>query len=91
MNQPAHRRQPIKSRVFRDSEYKHGLALPPDTTPTDVLITVRDAHGKEIFTKGDSIKDTFSVSREDVAKSLNEDEIAEDLKTFFKAIEDLST
>ena len=38
------------------------------------------------MTEGDSIKSNFHVTRDDVAKALNPDEIAEDLKTFFKAV-----
>ena len=30
MNRRTHRRQPIKSRVFRDSEYKSNSVIPPE-------------------------------------------------------------
>ncbi|CAN0621522.1 AAA ATPase-like protein [Burkholderia multivorans] len=69
---------------------KHGLALPADTSATDVLIAVRDAHGKEIFTKGDCIKSTYNLAREDVAKNLEKNEIAHDLVTFFTALTELA-
>lgn len=68
----------------------HGLALPKDTTPSDVLIAVRDAHGKEIFMKDNSLKKTFGIKREDVAKALEKKEIAADLLTFFNALLALS-
>jgi AAA15 family ATPase/GTPase len=69
----------------------HALALPKDTGATSISLAVRDARGKEIFTSENSIKSTFHISREDVAKVLTTSEIAEDLTTFFKALEALSS
>ncbi|MBV7570237.1 ATP-dependent endonuclease [Pseudomonas sp. PDM27] len=68
----------------------HALALPDDTTKSDVAPSIRDAHAKEMFTQGDSLKKHFKISRDDVAAVLTSKEIAEDLKTFFKAVEALS-
>lgn len=68
----------------------HALAIPDDTTKTDVALSIRDAHAKEMMTEGDSIKKNFNITRDDIAAVLNFDEIAEDLKTFFQAVEKLS-
>ena len=51
---------------------------------------VRDAHGKEIFISGDSIRSTFNVSRDDVARAMTKEEVPEDIITFFKALEKLA-
>ena len=69
---------------------KHGMVLPADPTLSDVLMAVRDAHGKEIFGSGDSIKSTFKILREDVARAMTKEEIAVDMMTFFKALQALS-
>jgi hypothetical protein len=62
---------------------KHGLALPADVTKTDVVMTVRDAHGKEIMTSGDDAVDAvFKLTRDDLAKAMMDAEIAEDVRTF---------
>lgn len=66
---------------------KHGLALPPDITKTDVVISVRDARGKEIMTSGnDAVDVVFKLKRDDLAKAMLKDEIAEDVCTFLKAL-----
>lgn len=68
----------------------HGLALPADTTATDVLIAVRDARGKEIMIEGThSLKRTFKVTREDVAKVMLPEEVPADIKIFLQAIQQL--
>ncbi len=68
----------------------HALALPDDTTKSEVAPSVRDAHAKEIFTEGESLKKHFKITRDDVAVVLAPNEIAEDLRTFFAAVEALS-
>ena len=65
---------------------KHALALPDNTTASEVAPAIRDARGKELMTEGDSIKSNFNVTRDQVAEALNPDEIADDLKTFFAAV-----
>lgn len=66
---------------------KHGLALPPDIIKTDVVFSVRDARGKEIMTSGSNAIDVvFKLKRDDLAKAMFEDEIAEDVRTFLKAL-----
>ncbi|WYX08883.1 hypothetical protein WJ973_18965 [Achromobacter xylosoxidans] len=51
---------------------------------------IRDARGKELMTEGDSsVRRSLGVTREQVAKALTADEIAADIRTFFKIIEDL--
>jgi energy-coupling factor transporter ATP-binding protein EcfA2 len=67
-----------------------GLALPKDNTPSDILQAIKDAHGKEIFTKGASLKSEYSISRDDVAASLTKHEVPEDMKMFFDALFDLA-
>ncbi|WP_300239748.1 AAA family ATPase [Pseudomonas sp.] len=69
---------------------EHALALPDNTTRSEIAPSIRDAQAKEIFTKGDSLKRNFKITRDDVAAVLMPKEIAEDLHTFFKAVEDLS-
>jgi len=69
---------------------KHALAVPDDTTPSDVIPAIRDARGKEIMTKGNSIKSDFGVTRDDIAKNLNSDEIAEDIRLFLDKLNKLS-
>lgn len=70
---------------------KHALALPAKVTPSDIAPAVRDAHGKEIFISGNSVKSTFKVTREDVGAALAKDEVAEDILTFLTALEKLSS
>ncbi|WDH37589.1 ATP-dependent nuclease [Pseudomonas chlororaphis] len=69
---------------------EHALALPDNATKSEIASSIRDAQAKEIFTKGDSLKRNFQITRDDVAAVLMPKEIAEDLKTFFKAVETLS-
>lgn len=69
---------------------EHSLVIPNDTTKSNVAQSIRDAHAKEIMTTGDSIEVNFKVKREDIAQALQPEEIAEDLRTFFKAIDALS-
>jgi hypothetical protein len=69
---------------------EHALAIPDDTTKSNVSKAIRDAHAKELMTTGDSISKNFNIQREDIARALQPDEIAEDLRTFFKAIEALA-
>lgn len=68
----------------------HALALPDKSTDSDVAIAIREAHAKEIFTSGDSIKSRFGLTREDVGRALEQQEIADDIHTFFQALADLS-
>lgn len=66
---------------------KHGLALPADVTNTDVVMTLRDAHGKEIMTSGsDAVDAVFKLKRDDLASTMLDAEIAEDVRTFLKAL-----
>ncbi|WP_265533946.1 hypothetical protein [Pseudomonas saponiphila] len=74
-------------KFFKKDE--HALALPDNTTKSEIASSIRDAQAKEIFTKGNSLKRNFQITRDDVAAVLMPKEIAEDLHTFFKAIEDL--
>lgn len=63
---------------------EHALAVPSDTTASDVPIAIRDARGKQIFNEGvKSIRSTFHVTRDDIAKELRLSEISEDIFTFF--------
>jgi predicted ATPase len=69
---------------------EHALALPDDTTPSDIVLAIRDAHGKELMINGKSIESTFKVTRDQVADTLLPGEVAEDFKTFFTLLEELS-
>ena len=65
----------------------HGLALPADTSPSDIVMSVRDARGKEIMTQGtSSIKSLYSISRDDVARQLDKQEVPEDIVTFLNKL-----
>lgn len=66
---------------------RHGLALPQDVTKTDVVMAVRDAHGKEIMTSGkDAVEAAFKLKRDDLAKAMLDQEVAEDVRTFLLAL-----
>lgn len=67
----------------------HALVLPDDTTPSDVPLPIRDAHGKELATGPKSLASTFHITRETIAKNMSKDEIAADLITFFDALTEL--
>jgi len=69
---------------------EHSLALPADPTPSNVVSALKDAHGKEIFISGVSIKSKFNISRDQVAQLMKEGEVAEDMLTFFKALKILA-
>jgi predicted ATPase len=64
----------------------HSLVLPANPAESDVALAIRDAHGKELMTTGDSIKSAFNVTRDDVAAQMLASEIAEDILTFLKAL-----
>lgn len=69
---------------------QHALAIPNDTTSSEVVMPIRDARGKELMTEGDSsVRRSLGVTREEIAKALTADEIAADIRTFFRIIEDL--
>ncbi|MNF57911.1 chromosome segregation protein [compost metagenome] len=68
----------------------HGLALPDDTSPSDILMAVRDARGKEIMIQGGtSIKDIYKTSRDDVAGKMEKNEVPEDILTFITAVQQM--
>jgi predicted ATPase len=65
----------------------HGLALPADTTPSDIFMTVRDARGKEIMIQGEiSFKEVYKITRDDVARSMTKEEVPQDITTFLNAL-----
>lgn len=69
---------------------EHGLALPNNTTPSDVVIALRDARGKEIMIEGlASVRAKFKVTREDIASQMTPNEVPDDIKTFLRYIEQL--
>lgn len=69
----------------------HGIALPADTTPTDIIMTIRDARGKEIMTAGrTSLKRKFGITRDDILKNISKDDICQDLKTFADTLVEFS-
>ncbi|MDR8402324.1 AAA family ATPase [Paraburkholderia sp. USG1] len=69
---------------------QHALAIPDDTTASEIVMPIRDARGKELMTEGNnSVRRSLGVKREEVAKALSADEIAADIRTFFNAIADL--
>lgn len=61
----------------------HSIVLPDDNTLSEIVPAIRDAHGKDIFNKGDCIKSKFSVTRDDVAKAFSNDDVPADIKKFF--------
>jgi len=65
----------------------HGLALPRDTKTTDVLMSIRDARGKELMIQGgNSVLDVFGVTRDQVAEAFKKEEVPDDIITFLKAL-----
>ena len=68
----------------------HALSIPVKTTPTDIALAIRDAHGKELFLSDNSVATNFNVTREDVAKNLQECEVPEDMRAFFRALKNLA-
>lgn len=65
----------------------HGLALPEDTTPSDVIMSIRDARGKEIMTQGEaSFSAQFNITRDQIAHSLKKEEIPADIITFLSTL-----
>lgn len=61
----------------------HGLAIPTNSTATDVFFAVRDARGKELMSQGTlSVESLLDVNRYDVAKQMKKEELAIDVKTF---------
>lgn len=65
----------------------HGLVLPLDTATSDVVMSVRDARGKEIMTQGNkSMERLYSISRNDVARQLEKKEVPEDIVTFLNTL-----
>lgn len=73
----------LVSRFFNE---KHGLNIPDDPTPTDIFMPIRDARGKEIFTEGESIKQEFSISRDQVIEAMTEPDVPYDIKTLIAEI-----
>jgi energy-coupling factor transporter ATP-binding protein EcfA2 len=69
---------------------KHALVIPQDPTPTDVAPAIRDAHGKELFISGDSVRKNFGVTRDDVARNLAQNEVPVDMHTFFAVLTNLA-
>lgn len=69
---------------------EYAIALPDDTRSSDVALSIREAHAKEMMTEGNSIRKNFRVTRDKIASALTADEIADDLNTFFAAIGELS-
>ncbi|WNF56041.1 AAA family ATPase [Pseudomonas sp. SG20052] len=66
---------------------KHGLALPDDTTPSDILMSIRDARGKEIMIQGaTSFREAHKITRDDVAKAMEKEEVPQDIITFLTAV-----
>lgn len=72
-------------------EQKHGLSIPDDTTLSEIVMPIRDARGKEIFTEGESLKKHFSISRDDVVKGMLEAEVPIDIRKMVSEIMKLST
>ena len=72
------------SQFFNES---HGLSIPDDATASDVVMPIRDARGKELFTVGEnSIRHRFSISRDDVIEAMSPEQIPEDVRTLIDDI-----
>ena len=69
---------------------KHALAIPENFKISDVSMTIRDARGKEILTKGeDSIEGTYAITREDILKEMASDNIPDDIHKFLDHLKNL--
>ncbi len=63
------------------------LAVPVDSSGSDVAMPIRDAHAKELMLQGTgSLYAHLRVEREDIAKAMSADEVPADIKTFLNAI-----
>ncbi|MBB5043453.1 ATP-dependent nuclease [Shinella fusca] len=69
---------------------EHALVVPQDFPSRDVAQAMIDARGKELTQKGDrSIKSVFGVTPISIAKSMQENEIADDIKTFLQQLSEM--
>lgn len=66
---------------------EHALVLRANLVNSDAPMPVLDARGKEIMISGSKAIDAvFKVSRDDLAKAMLPEEIAEDIKTFLQKL-----
>lgn len=71
---------------------EHAIVLPVDTTASDIAIVIRDARGKAILKEGEnSVEKRFHCSRDEIAKQMENHEIAADVKTFFRRLKEMCT
>lgn len=69
----------------------HGLALPDNIIESEIVMSIRDARGKEIIGKGTtSLTGKFSINRDDIIKHMAKDDVCEDLKTFASRLVEFS-
>jgi ABC-type lipoprotein export system ATPase subunit len=65
----------------------HGVAVPRNVGATDVVMSMRDARGKEITTSGtSSLEVIYNVTRYQIAENMTKTELAEDVVTFLDAL-----
>lgn len=66
---------------------KHYMVIPQNFAVTDVAMSLRDARGKEISTRGtSSIEVTYNLTRYQIAENTSKAELAEDVVTFLTAL-----
>lgn len=69
---------------------KHSLFIPENFTDSDVTLTIRDAHGKEIINVGeDSINHNFNITRDDILECMTKDMICDDLVKFMEYLKEM--
>jgi predicted ATPase len=62
---------------------RQGIVLPVDTVASDVLMSVRDARGKELMIQGgESVRDVYGVTRDQVAQAFKKEDVPADIVTF---------
>ncbi|WP_241585980.1 hypothetical protein [Rosenbergiella epipactidis] len=76
-----------EERVYDFFVEKHALAMPDSIVATDIAAAIKDARGKNIFNDGqDSLKNEFSITRDEVLNNMEEDRICDDIKYFCQSL-----
>ncbi|WP_248929286.1 hypothetical protein [Paenibacillus hamazuiensis] len=78
--------RPVDDIIQHFQQY-HGLALGDNFTMSDVPSPIYEARGKEIICTNEySIEKIFGVSKHEIAKEMNAEEICDDVKTLINLV-----
>ncbi len=68
-------------------QQNHALSIPDEPNLSNVANAIKDARSKEFFIEGsNSLKALFSITREDIANAMTNDELPEDVITLLNEI-----